>query len=75
MLKLQYGESRNDSETVSNFYVVYDQIKVTKSCLFMTERHYSLDALFKDMRDGIREEALEKDCKQTVFIKVVHMTL
>lgn len=65
---------------VSNFYVVYDQIKVTKSCLFMTERHYSfytdtrsvMDALFQDMRDGIREEALEKDCK---VIKVVHMTL
>lgn len=49
----------------------------------MTERHYSfhtdtrsvMDALFQDMRDGIREEALEKDCKQTVVIKVVHMTL
>lgn len=68
---------------VSNFYAVYDQIKFTKSCLFMTERHYSfytdtrsvMDALFQDMRDGIREETLEKDCKQTVVIKVVHMTL
>lgn len=46
----------------------------------MTERYYSfytdtrlvMDALFQDMRDGIREEALEKDCK---VIKVVHMTL
>lgn len=49
----------------------------------MTERHDSfyadtwsvIDALFQDMRDGIREEALEKDCKQTAVIKVVHMTL